>query len=505
MKRTLLFLASLIFAINVMAQLDVYTPSLKSPLNGATDKSPKMTISWNPIVGSSGLQYQVQLDTSANFNSPLKVDTTVLLVSGYTTHELLFGQTYYWRVRAIDLGQTSYWSSVWNFKVFTTIALSSPATDSVFKDPKAPNVSLTWRPVVGTGNDTVKGVRFYDYQYDTDRNFSSPQLFQGTVAGNLLKANTANLRFGTKYYWRARARHNLDTSLWSLSRVFCVTDTMSLTKPTNNAVNQNIDVQLTWEKLGGLLAYEFQVASDPDYTSVVFEGETTEIKMVAEMLHFGVNYYWHVRGRHQLDTSSWGDNFKFTVINTVLLESPANNSINIPLKPTLNWRPQTGILGYQVQLDSLPSFTTPTVDYKPKATDTLNIVTRRLVPGKLYYWRMRAFSNGGISADTTDWSIPWTFMTTNATGIDENNNTAMAIYPNPANEKLTVRVDAKENCNARFILMDMLGKSLITQELTLTTGANVKEIMLENIHKGVYIVRLTINGQTLNHKLIVDK
>ncbi|MCK7539621.1 MAG: fibronectin type III domain-containing protein [Marinilabiliales bacterium] len=116
MKKILLSLVTLLVATGLAAQPLVYTPTLKSPENAAEGQMPDVTVSWFAISGSLNLKYQLQIDTTMNFNSTQKVDVVQTLITGFKTDELLFGTTYYWRVRAID-GDTSYWSEVWNFTV----------------------------------------------------------------------------------------------------------------------------------------------------------------------------------------------------------------------------------------------------------------------------------------------------------------------------------------------------------------------------------------------------
>jgi len=231
MKRSLLSILFLVIVSVLIAQERVYTPTLKSPENNGINQMPNVTISWYAITGSLNLMYQVQLDTTMLFNSPLKVDTTQLLLTGYTAHELLFGQVYYWRVRAID-GETSGWSETWNFTVFNTVELSKPDANAVDQDP---NVSIVWLGTITPNKKPITGITHYDYQIDTDTNFNSPNLIAGTTGITVLKVPTINLYFGQKYYWRVRAGHHLGNSSYCPYRMFTVIDKFTLQTPANNA------------------------------------------------------------------------------------------------------------------------------------------------------------------------------------------------------------------------------------------------------------------------------
>jgi len=53
-------------------------------------------------------------------------------------------------------------------------------------------------------------------------------------------------------------------------------------------------------------------------------------------------------------------------------------------------------------------------------------------------------------------------------------------------------------------VIDLLGKTVLNHSFNLNIGENLQEINLETLRKGIYVVRLTVNGTTLNQKLVVD-
>jgi len=465
---------------------------------------PDLYVSWNAIAGSTNLQYQVQIDTTLNFNSPLKVDTTQLLLTGYKTHELLFGQRYYWRVRAIDEGQTSYWSTVFNFVIFDQANLSKPTNNAGDQNP---NVNIEWKnTIIQNGvNVTITGVRFWDYQYDSVTGFNSPALEEGTTSFTVLKAATSNLQFGKNYYYRIRARHNLSTSSWCDPWKFTVVDKLTLQLPNDDAVAQAIDVQIKWKNITGILSYEYQLALNQDFTNIILQNEIDTNMVRCSLLQFGDTVYWRVRARQLHDTSSWSNSRSFTVINTVLLKTPADASQDIELKPKLQWTSQTGIAGYQLQVDSVNSFVNPVVEAKADAKAVSYTLSKKLATLKTYYWRMRVFSDGGAMADTSDWSAPWSFVTVGPQSIYEPGSTSFSIYPNPASEKITIKADIPIAKTIQVYVVDLIGKTILNREIMFSGGLNIKEISLENINKGVYILRISIDGQTINRKIIVDR
>jgi hypothetical protein len=504
MKRFLSILLLSLFAAVTMAGTEVYTPILKSPLKDTINMMPNTYINWHAVAGSIGLQYNVQLDTSANFNSPQLLDTTLLLLTGYKTHELLFGAKYYWRVRAIDMGQTSAWSTVWDFSVFSTLTLIAPKNNSpvnIANDTIYPYEVLIWSNVVK--GHSISGIKYYDIQIDTSLQFNSPLFHSGTVLLGTNYFRLSNLRFATKYYWRVRARHNLSTGSWNTPWNFTVATYVKLSSPAKNATNQLLNAKLSWGNVKGVLGYEYQLATDSLFNNVIAGSEVDTNFTASSFTVFGQQYYWHVRARTLSDTMSWCLKYAFTTIDKVLLLAPTNGATNIAMKPTLKWQVQTGITKYQLQVSAQLSFDTTLVNVYLRDTISQFTLTKQLSSQSVYYWRMRAFSDSQMP-DTSGWSPIWSF-TTGTSGISENGIIASSIYPNPASGKVYIKLDMNESTRMQVELIDLLGKSIFRDELELTSGYNLKEINLEGLSRGVYIIRLSNNGSTVNHKLIIEK
>lgn len=157
MKRifTTTLLIALIGIMNLAAQVRIYTPELSLPVDGAIDQMPDVVLDWNAVTGGNTgiIQYEVQMDTDPGFPSPVVFETEFL--SAVQTSELLFGETYYWRVRAIDGNDISDWSQTWSFRVIRRVVLSKPTDAS----EQSTEVTIEWK--------AITGIIEYDYQFDT--------------------------------------------------------------------------------------------------------------------------------------------------------------------------------------------------------------------------------------------------------------------------------------------------------------------------------------------------
>jgi photosystem II stability/assembly factor-like uncharacterized protein len=157
MKRIFIttLLISVIGLVNLTAQERIYTPELSLPSNGAVDQMPDMVLDWNAVTGGNTgiIKYDVQLDTDPGFPNPVNFQTEFL--TAYKTSLLFFGQTYFWRVRAIDGTEISAWSEAWSFRIIRRVILNKPNEASETNT----DLTLEW--------NAITGITEYDYQFDT--------------------------------------------------------------------------------------------------------------------------------------------------------------------------------------------------------------------------------------------------------------------------------------------------------------------------------------------------
>ncbi len=95
------------------------TPTLLAPPDLNVERLASPIFSWTPVEGAESYELEVALDT----------EFTLGLIQYATAETTLqrpvaFGQTYYWRVRALASGEASDFSSVWSF--FSQPAIPGP-------------------------------------------------------------------------------------------------------------------------------------------------------------------------------------------------------------------------------------------------------------------------------------------------------------------------------------------------------------------------------------------
>lgn len=163
----ILFVVSI---LQITAQNRVYTPNQVAPENGEVEQSPNAILSWDAVSGVHGIvSYDVQVATDAAFTNIIVNTQTTL--GGYQNADLIFGNIYYWRVRAIDGPDISDWSTIWSFKIQYYSELTSPAIYKINADVK---IEMKWK--------VMEGIYEYQVQYDTsyfwkvDESVNTPDL-----------------------------------------------------------------------------------------------------------------------------------------------------------------------------------------------------------------------------------------------------------------------------------------------------------------------------------------
>ena len=91
-------------------------------------------------------------------------------------------------------------------------------------------------------------------------------------------------------------------------------------------------------------------------------------------------------------------------------------------------------------------------------------------------------------------------------GIEEYipNNT-VSIYPNPSTSEFTVSFELEKSCNMQILLCDVLGSELMEiYDGFATVGTFTKTVNTENLTKGVYFLKILIDGNSTVEKIIVE-
>lgn len=396
--------------------------NLTSPSSGNTTWT-GMTMNWAPHNGVDF--YDAQLDTSANFNSPILRETSNAYVNAtdgnsdtqWYQEDLLFGKTYYWRVRARNTVDTSLWTSAWTFSTNDFVNLTSPALGNL---NTSLNPSMNWAP--------HNGINTYTLQVDVSNLFNSPGVLEynkeyiNTADGNSdTQQSIGPLLPNTVYFWRVRAINANDTSLWSERWFSTGTATPQFpaapTGLTPSCGSQGLNssgITISWASVATATSYQIEFrAQNEEFTGNpnLQPGTTTSINL--QDLAEGVQYCWRVRSLTGDVAGSWSDICCFSTAAQVSIAAPVlgqsevcagqNLSVNYTTVGAFTANNQFSIelsdaTGNFNQGITLLSFSTPV-----NGSQTVNIPL--LPPGNAYRIRIRSSDPAFTGAPSSELTI----------------------------------------------------------------------------------------------------
>ena len=496
MKRNLITLVLIIISFGIFAQTSTYPPSLTAPVNGAVKQMPDALFQWGPVPGA--MKYKVQADTDSLFSNPQKIST---IYGAVKATELLFGQKYYWRVKAISVSDSSAWSNVGYFYTIDTVKVLKPTNGSL---KQKVSCFMKW--------NAITGITKYEYEVDTNLSFSSPLYNIDTFASTATYGYSFQLAIGKTYFMRMRAVHSLGVSSWCNPIQFKTKDTTVLKRPLNDTVAKHPVTSLQWKQIG-TTNYDYSISTDTNFTvetiypvdtnSFVYMQTDSIVKIYTDTLMFNTKYFCRVRARNSIDTSKWTDSWKFTTIQYINALKPVNDSTGVSTTAIFTWQKTAGVRKYIIEVDTNTAFLTPkTFSCGGSLTQYQIPVAQQLQVLKSYYWRIKAIN----LIDTSDWSPVKHFTTGQGSGVEKIATTNQVnIYPNPAKNYFYIELNSDTEGAAKISVLNMVGQEVISENMQLLNGNNIKQLNTSLLSNGVYFIKVNNNGNIITRKMVIDK
>lgn len=298
MKRlfTLCFLSAALSTVNAQPTT---APALTLPANNKVNEKSSPYMVWNYVSGAT--YFEIQIDTTTSFNSPLNYSDTAA-ANFERPKDLKFGRKYYWRVRGASSSGTGPWSSIYNFTVFSlpvvSVPQASPSTNFMVKGLTSHSANGAW----------------VEYQFDSSNTFTSDYLrIIRTDQPDITNAFYGGLYYGTKYYVRARAYHSNDTTAWTSLRTATTSFYPQISLPANNSLQNSFRIAFTYSKNAWNIpdtgmTYQLQLDTSSLFSNPlmnVFDDSTSYYDTISSHYKFGGKYYFRVRSMHYRDTSDW--------------------------------------------------------------------------------------------------------------------------------------------------------------------------------------------------------
>ena len=369
-----------------------YKQTLSAPtVTGGNDAQGRPTLKWNAVTGAA--KYEVYRARSKD-GDYIKY-STVTGTSYTNTSYIEDGNTYYYKVRALDAnGTAGAWSSIVSvtYRAASTGTLSAPSVTGGKDSQGRP--TLKWNAVTGAAKYEVYRARSKDGDY----------IKYSTVTGTSY-TNTSYIESGNTYYYKVRALKS-DGTAGAWSSVVSVTYKQTLSAPTVTGGN---DAQgrptLTWNAVSGAAKYEVYRARSKDGTYSKYSTTTGTAYTNSSYLTSGATYYYKVRA---LDANGNAGPYSAVVSVTCRLKLTAptvTGSTDSQGRPTLKWNAVTGAAKYEVY--RARSKDGDYIKYST-VTGTSYTNTSYLANGTAYYYKVRALgSDGTAGPDSTPVSVTY--------------------------------------------------------------------------------------------------
>ncbi len=296
------------------------------------------------VVGNNGT---ILKSAGSGFTSPYsKIISVNKDSSEVQLSNLLFGKTFYYRIRATHAFDTSDWSTVKAMTTYAKPSLSSPSNNA---NNQALFLTFKWQ--------NFNGVIRYTIQTSNNENFE-PALTYFSDSNSIV---IDNFNFNKTYYWRVNAINADDISQWSDVYSFNTANSVVLVSPANESDNVNKSPRFEWENIDGVNKYQIMIADNSDFNNPISKITEKAFYQSVSSLQYTTNYFWKVRGIVGLDTSDWSPVWQFVT------ESAQGIQNNLILKSVLLYpNPNRGNFKLTVKTIKNNTYTISIIDIQGK-------------------------------------------------------------------------------------------------------------------------------------------
>jgi hypothetical protein len=421
------------------------TPQLKTPADLSTVVD--TVFSWDPVPGA--VSYDIQVSANADWQNNLTWYQYGVLGTRVAPTQTLNNNSYYWRVRARAVGNTTnygQWSTPFLFtKGWPTVPTTVyPLWAGGSADPPVVStLRFSWTPAASSGAGWVDHASRYRIDIGTNPNFTNGSYW--TCYSNQTTFTPddqchPSLAIGTTYYWRVRGIDDPAgiIGLWSSSnpsevqRFIYQPALPDLSCGPANGASVSTPV-LCWSAVAGTERYQVTIKRLDGSTAVQDTTWALSYTPMSTLNPADGPFTWNVttidsQGNMGITRAGWPS---FSLVapatdTSLSLLTPADGSSSVRM-PSLTWKPYTGAAYYEV----LYGVTAGYYYASPLSGGThlpFAAFTYLGLPlsAQKYYWAVEAFDAGdhllhesaastffvGSTSTGEDWIVPWNHYVT---------------------------------------------------------------------------------------------
>jgi len=335
-------------------------------------------------------------------------------------------------------------------------------------------------------------------------------------------------------------------------RVYSATfSSLNLTTPTNQAGDQPLFSNLSWEADVNASSYEVQVSTNSSFSSIVESATVSTNFYITNNLSLNTIYFWRVRQVNQCGTASYSPVRTFSTVNlicgtatnttvasiasvanTVVISNLTFNNpsvdsiydIDVAINITHTWvqdmtlkltSPQGTVV--ILQQEACGSQDDINAIYDDNGAPIVCSATPPAISGRvLPFEALTGFANqnpngvwtlevndpwNGDGGSLNTWSITACkqIASLSAESFEFKN---LTIYPNPTNGLLNITFDAENNDKVTFELFDVQGRKISSASNDQVFGAIQQTLDISQLPTGMYMLKITQGDKNYSSKVV---
>ncbi|WP_264563945.1 YCF48-related protein [Flavobacterium sp. N3904] len=481
---------------------------IANPVLNASNNSATLTGS---VASNEGLIENIKFEYSTYFafenninTNPNSVPFDTSLDFSTTIDNLNPNTTYYYRLKG-TYNNIEYTSEEMSF---TTLA------DYVITMNDVYNYSSNTAELTGSITSNKNEISNIEFQYGENEDFSKFSVLSNNTiiapkATSNVVSNLINLKPETKYYVRMKAVQN-GIEIFSSVKSFTTKSeySISLYNPSINGNNATLSAyiyayskdinNIVFEY--GSINYENSVATSPN---TILYNSSGYVTTTIQNLDPNTNYYYRLKALNGTNII-YSKEGVFNTSGEIILTSSAvkNNNASANLTGLINGygRYITNIQFEYGITENYGSTLNGTPNYAyGYGTNITTATINDLLPNQIYYYRLKAINNG-----TFLYSDKFQFNSGILNTSEEIiNDSRILLYPNPAQNEVTITLLNEFKNVKRIMVIDILGKVIYSQ-VNPDLKNNFK-INLSNHSKGIYFVKFSFeDNKEITKKLILN-
>jgi hypothetical protein len=392
-------------------QVDVPAAFGKStPANGATGQSTSPTLSWGTSTRATSYEYCYDTTNDSACGGSW---TSTAAVTSAALGGLSGGTTYYWHVRAVNAGGTTYADSNTWWSFTTQPGAFSKLTPTNGATGRSLTPTVTWQASSGATSYEVCGDTLNNSACDTS----------WTNVGNVTSVTWpgAALAYDTVYYWQVRALYGgvytpADSGTWwSFRTQVEAPAAFNKSLPTNGATGQSTSPTLTWGTSLRATSYEYCLDTTNDSAcGGTWTSTGTNAFVGLGGLSDATTYYWQVRATNPGGTTyaegSAATFWRFSTQPGAFGKlTPTSGATGLLPNPAVSWQASAGATSYEVCADTTDNGQCDGLWWDAGTGTGGTWPGPALEYYTVYYWQVRAvYAGGDTRADGGAW---WNFRT----------------------------------------------------------------------------------------------